>query len=187
MMMTKALFGIILWVLFVGICPLESSVAARAAAFFPTSKRFREIYGDIGVDYQLEISSQLMPCLDLWINLDWFSKHGKSEGERESTKISIANASIGVRAIHRFCGGFIYLGIGDNFSGVWIRNHSNFHSNKRASKRGIGGVLKSGFGYYFQECAFSGIFVDYLYQPFHFKRHVNVGGFKVGGELGISF
>lgn len=185
--MNKTLVGIILFCLVVGICPLESSIALRAAAFFPASKRFREIYGDIGADYQLEASCQLMSCLDLWVNFDWFSKSGKSEGERDSTRISIANASIGVRAIYRFCGGFIYLGIGDNFSGVWIKNNSNFTSNKHTSKQGMGGVVKSGFGYHFQGCAFSGLFVDYLYQPFHFNRHVNVGGFKVGGELGISF
>lgn len=184
--MNKVLFRVFIYFFLLGIGSLESSVAVRAAAFFPASKRFRHIYGDVNVDYQIEVCSELIPCLDAWVNFDWFSKHGKSQGAGNSTEITIANTSVGIRFTHHFCGGFAYLGIGDNFSGVWIKNKSSC-SHKKFSKSAMGGVLKAGLDYYFNGCAFLGIFVDYLYQPIHFQTHVNIGGFKTGVELGVKF
>ena len=99
--MNKALLRISLVLLCLTICPLfaefQSSIEIRSAAFFHGSKRFKEIYGNVGASYQLEATTQLYNCLDGWANFDWFSKHGKSDGFNDTTRVSIANTSLGIK------------------------------------------------------------------------------------------
>ncbi len=167
--------------------PLRSSFAFRSAAFFPLSDRFREIYGDAGVDYQLEASTKIYGCCDAWVNFDWFSKHGKSVGLHDSTRISIGNTSLGVKFPYRISKTWtIYVGIGPSFGRIWLKNKS-YCPPHHISKWAYGGVLKTGVDFFFTEHLFLDVFADYLYQPTNFKTHVDVGGVKVGAGLGVKF
>jgi hypothetical protein len=166
---------------------IETSVELRSAAFFHSSKRFRHIYGNVSGSYQLEASSKLHDCFEIWENFDWFSKHGRSIGFKDPTRVSIANISFGIKCPYQFCEQFTaYIGIGPSISRIWLKNKSRgFH--ERISKLVIGGILKTGIYYFINPYVYVDVFVDYLYQPVHFETHVDIGGFKTGMGIGIKF
>ncbi len=166
---------------------VETTWEIRSAAFFPSSHRFREIYGNVCLSLQLEASAKLYDCADGWANLDWVSKNGKSDGFNDSTKVSIANFSFGIKFPYQLCEQFTaYIGIGPSLSRIWLKNKSQC-GHETVSKWAIGGVLKTGIYYYINNCVFIDVFLDYLYQPVPFETHVNIGGFKTGLGLGVRF
>lgn len=183
---------------------LETTLEVRAGAFYPTSKHFRKNYDDVGAFYELEASISCNPCYAFWANIDWFPKKGKAFGHtchsinchsgHPSTRVDIGNFSLGIKFPYELCPCLIgYLGIGPSFGCIWIKNHSHHHHKdkhhheNKISKAAVGLVLKSGINYYVSQCAFIDIFVDYLYQPVHFKHRIDIGGVKVGGGLGFRF
>lgn len=141
----------------------------------------------MGTSYEVEASTKLSPCFDAWVNFDWFSKHGQSHGFHNPTRVSIANVSTGLKLPYQFCEQFaVYIGVGPSFSNISLKNKSRC-THENLSKLAIGGIFKTGIYYYFNECSFLDLFVDYLYQPVYFKKHVDIGGFKTGAGLGIKF
>lgn len=165
----------------------QSSVEFRSAAFFHSSERFREIYGNSGTNYQLEASTKLYDYLDGWTNLDWFSKQGKSDGFNNPTRVNIVNISIGIKFPYQFSEQFTaYIGIGPSFARIWLKNKSRC-SRETVSKFATGGILKIGIYYFITTNVFIDLFADYLYQPVNFKTRVDCGGFKTGAGLGIKF
>lgn len=176
----------------ISFCPImvkaqEVNVEIRGAAFFHSSERFREIYGNVGASYQIEASTPLCNCWDGWVNLDWSSDHDKSKRCDASTRVSITNFSFGIKYPYQFCERYIaYIGIGPSISRVRLKNKSQCE-HERISKLAIGGVLKTGI-YYFITCnLFVDLFVDYLYQPIHFEKRVDIGGVKTGIGVGAQF
>lgn len=165
----------------------QSSVEIRSAAFFHSSERFRKIYGNAGASYQIEASTRLCSCLDGWANFDWFSRHGRSGGFCDPARASIANVSFGIKAPYQFCDQWmVYIGVGPSLSRIWLKSKSQC-SHESVSKLALGGVLKTGVNYCIFRNIFMDVFVDYLYQPVHFKTHVDIGGFKTGAGLGVKF
>lgn len=158
----------------------------RSAAFYHSSNRFREIYGDVGVNYQLEASTCLNPCLDGWINLDWFSDDATIKECHARTKANIASVSFGLKYPYQFCDKFIgYIGVGPSISRIWLKN-KNQCEHEKVSKLAFGCILKTGI-YYFINCnVFIDFFADYLYQPVHFEKRVDIGGIKTGIGIGIQ-
>lgn len=165
----------------------ENSLEIRSAAFFHSSERFRHIYGNVGGDYQLEGSNKLYNDVDGWANIGWFSKYGHSEGLSDPTRVNIVNISCGVKFPYRFSDKFTgYVGIGPSLARIWLKNKSHCgHGN--ASKWAIGAVLKTGVNFLITERVFIDVFIDYLYQPVHFKTDVDIGGIKTGLGLGVKF
>jgi hypothetical protein len=188
--MNKIAFKIFLIFLLVNLYPLmatETSLEIRSAAFFHSSHRFREIYANISGSYQLEASIKFNDCFASWANFDWFAKRGKSEGLHDPTRVNIANISFGIKFPYQFCEQFTaYVGIGPSFSIIWLKNKSQC-GHERPSKLAVGGILKTGVSYFISSCVFIDLFIDYLYQPVHFERHVDIGGIKTGAGLGFKF
>lgn len=197
----KKLYFPFFFVLLLNFCMLsaESSVEVRADAFIHSSHLFRKIYGDVGASYGIEASTSVYDCWEGWVNFDWFNKHGKSHVEKtgagsdldvckgNSTRVDIANISFGVRYPFDLCSCFTpYVGIGPSFSWIGLKNKS-FCSHDKESKWAFGGIAKFGVYYYFCDCMFLDVFVDYLYQPVHFHRNVDIGGFKTGAGIGFRF
>lgn len=120
-----------------------------------------------------------------------------------STRVHVANFSAGIKFPFEICPCLIgYLGVGPSVGGIWIRNHTHHNNHERRhnhnhhrirrhtekrSKAAIGVVAKSGINYYFTPCAFIDLFVDYLYQPVHFRKQIDIGGLKAGGGIGFAF
>lgn len=162
-------------------------VEIRAAGFIPSSERFRQVYHNIGASYQIEASANLYGCVDGWVNVDWFGKHGRSVGYSNPTRVEITNGSFGVRLPFRVCGPLTpYLGLGASFGQIRLRNKSPC-CRETVSKFAVGGVLKSGVYYCINGCTYVDLFLDYLYQPVHFSSCVDIGGVKAGIGFGVKF
>lgn len=180
-------FFFILLVNLSSLVAMETSLEIRSAAFFHSSERFRDIYGNVGGNYQIEASTKLYDYVDGWANIDWFSKHGKSDGFNDPTRVSIANISLGIKFPYRLSEQFTaYIGVGPSLSRIWLKNKSQC-GHETVSKWAIGGVLKTGVYYFISKGVFIDVFIDYLYQPVHFETHVDIGGVKAGLGVGVKF
>ncbi len=169
----------------------DTTIEFRSAAFFPMNHRFRDIYGTVGADYEIEITSSWC-CLETWANFTWYPKHGHVHN-CGSTHLNVANFSFGLRKTWCFCDCFrFYAGIGPIFGGVWVGNHIKCGSGCEGRHDhdyafAVGGIVKTGFLYYLTCNLFLDLFVDYFYEPAFFHRTVDVGGFRTGLGLGVGF
>lgn len=165
-------------------------VELRAADFIHSNHLFREIYAEGGVDYQLQAATQVSSFLEGWCNLSWYSKHGKSVGFGDPTKISLLNCSIGVNFLYQYSSSLtLYLGLGPSLTRMWLRNKSSFNDHE-ISKAVLGIATKSGIYWRITACLYADFFIDYLYQPVHFKHRshlIDLGGVKPGVGLGVIF
>jgi hypothetical protein len=164
----------------------ETRLEFRTAAFVPASHLFRQIYGRARVDYQLQAAFDIRKYLEIWSNLDWFSKSGRSVGCRYRTTVKIGNFSFGANFIYPFNRFAFYVGVGPTFGGIWLKNKPP-HDHTSTSKAVFGGVAKAGIYCTVVDLVYLDLFADYLYQPVHFERHINVGGFKPGIGIGVEF
>ncbi|MDN3506888.1 MAG: hypothetical protein P0S96_06630 [Simkaniaceae bacterium] len=165
----------------------------RACAFFPTSNRFKDNFGCVGANYQLEIGKTFGCCCEnqIWLGVDWYPKSGHLSSCGSSC-IDILNASLGYK---RFwcCGCFTpYLGIGPSFGYVWLENKrrccSDCHPWKSKDQAfAVGGVARAGAQLNFCGPFFADLFVDYIVEVALFHRTAYIGGLKTGLGLGINF
>lgn len=170
---------------------VENTIEIRGAALYHSSKLFREIYGKIGTDYQVQFATRFCD-FELWGNIDGFAKSGKSVGFADSTHIHVVNLSVGLSYLYKMnCQLTLYLGAGPCFAGIWMKNKLTNHSHETVDKTAFGSLFKAGLYYNITDWFFIDIFVDYVYQPVHFnhKRHhsIDIGGLKPGVGLGINF
>ncbi len=167
---------------------------ARVGAFRPTSKLFRRIYTHWAPEYELEASKQVWNNIHAWGNVGWYSKHGRSLGLEDHTRIRLIPISFGLK--YRYClteRASVYLGLGACYTLLRTKDYSPFviHHTHRGA---WGGVLKTGLRYAVSCRVFLDFFADYYYQKFHFhdtsevERHdLNAGGIRLGGGLGLYF
>lgn len=189
--MTKKIIPTLLfWMIFstLHLCAVDGSrLELRSAAFYHSSKLFRDIYGKASVDFQIQAATPLFKHFEVWVNIDTFSKHGHSIGFKDPTKVNITNCSAGLTYVYRLnCFQQLYVGIGPSFANIHIDNHSRFKHNKEF-KSVIGGVVKAGLYYTLTDSLYLDLFVDYLYQPARFDNHVDIGGVKPGIGIGAIF
>ncbi len=174
-----------------GICQLEAfdgaaNVEVRAAAFFPASSRCREVYGNVSPDFQIQAAASYCGCYEVWTNVDCFYHYRRQNSCCNSSE-TVINGSVGLNYVIPFCGCMdAYAGIGAAFGHIILKNETCCR-DERVSKYAFGGVLKSGMRYYFDNCVFVDLFFDYIYQPVHFHKTIDVGGPKLGLGLGTSF
>lgn len=165
---------------------LETTLQIRAAALFPASKHFREVYSNVVTDYEIQGSIIYCENYELWANYTWFSKQ-KKRGDCYRTKITLSDGSFGLNYLFPSCGNFeSYLGLGIILGDVKLHNHSCCTSESK-SKFAVGGIIKSGVRYYFCSRLFLDGFVDYAYQSVKYHHRRNVGGVKIGGGIGYRF
>ena len=190
--MTRFLFAI-LTVFFVSFLnPLigELQLEYRTAAFFPFSHRFRDLYGNVGTNYQIEARTTNCfetcgcTCFETWANLDYFSKQGRSNHCCKS-RVDILNVSLGMNYVLPICYYLdAYAGIGGCVARVELKNKSCcFHEKNYKNPAGI--LVKTGLRYYIETYCFLDFFADYLYQPVRYHHRVDIGGFRTGVGIGI--
>lgn len=161
-------------------------IEIRGSAFFPTSHRFKKIYGSISPSSAIETVGKFTDCLYGWGNVDWYSKRGKSYPFHDCTSIKMANFSLGIKYAYRFCENYYpYAGLGPSIAGVWIHNHSL--CDKRASHAAYGLVLKSGIYFVLPKQLYLDVFVDYLYLQAHFTKKTDLSGLRIGVGFGGRF
>lgn len=185
-------------------CSLSGTmIEIRGAAFFPASHRFRHIYGNVQSDAEIEASTEWNCSYDVWTNFSWLSKKNRNrpiaygysgsyetESGRLKSRIKLPNVSAGFKytfPLPCMASNFkLYAGLGIILGRVYLDNRTHF-MHEKTSKVAFGGVIKTGFNYFITRRVFLDFFADYIYQPVHFHRNINVGGLKVGGGLGMKF
>ena len=166
----------------------DTRVEFRTAAFFPSSKLYRNIYGNTNLDIQLQASTRFLCQFETFGNLAWLSKHGQSIGFKDPTRIDILNCSLGINYLYDWnCKTTLYAGAGFCGARVWVKNKLHFDGHHKESKSIVGGVAKAGVYYSFTDYLFVDLFVDYVYLPSHFKTHAQLGGVKTGAGIGLMF
>ncbi|MBS4168383.1 hypothetical protein [Parachlamydia sp. AcF125] len=164
----------------------EMAIKYRTAALFPANSRFSHLYEDVIPNYQFEVSKCICPHVALWANADFFSTHGKAS-KCGPSKMGSFNLSVGPKWIYPLsCRLEWYIGVGANLAMTHVKNKTpcgGHHKHKTA----VGGVFKSGINFYLRPHLFLDMFFDYLYQPVHFHKWVDIGGAKIGGGIGYSF
>ncbi len=166
---------------------VETRLELRAGAFIPNSSLYENIYGKLSPNFQLQSTIKCSDCFEYWTNFDWVVKHGHSIGFNDPTTVNIVNYSLGVNFLYDF--GYrstFYLGIGPSIGRIWVKNKSACLKEKIA-KTFVAGVLKTGVYHDLSDYIFIDLFLDYLYQPVHFQKYVDIGGFRVGFGLGVKF
>lgn len=202
--MKKCKFGFLMIASTLIGCPvlsaIETTIEVRTAAFYHISKDFRDIYGDWGPSYQVEASFSCNCCYAFWTNFSWFHKNGKSIGNscssipscncsgHPSTEVNIANLSLGIKFPYCICDCLVgYIGIGPVFGNIWLKNKISSQETDKTSKFAFGVIGKLGLDYYITQCLFLDFFVDYLYQPVHFHKQIDLGGLQAGIGVGFNF
>lgn len=164
---------------------VKKTFTCRAASFFPRERLFRQIYGKPLADYQIEFSRSIGSGVDLWLNLDFFHRHG-SIANYGTTTFSLLSLSFGPKCV--FCLSEKlqwYYGVGAQVSRSRIIN--KLCCTNKQKKFVYGAVFKSGFNISLGTYLFLDIFVDYVYQPAFRHHSIDIGGFKVGLGLGTLF
>jgi outer membrane protein len=163
----------------------------RLAAFHPTSKLFREIYSSWDAEPQFLLSKKLGWGLYGWASVGYFSSEGRTSFSGYESKIRMVPLSFGLHYLFfpekRF---HLYLGVGPSVNFVGIRDFSPY-LNTHVRKESWGVVARSGLIYDMWKCLFVDLFADYLYQPLSTQSEdrssEDIGGWKVGGGIGVHF
>jgi hypothetical protein len=166
----------------------ESKIEVRGAAFAPREKLYRSIYGDLGGSFEIELSQSLANYLDIWGNVSWTPKHGKTVEFDSATKINQVSLSFGIKCMGCIGKGLEgYVGIGPIFTQAMIKDTSYCGQQTKNTEPEVGVVLKTGLYRALGECLFVIIFADYRYQPAELPREVDLGGLRIGIGFGRRF
>lgn len=179
----------------------DDYLQVRGAAFLPFNNDLRKVYGSslptLQVEGAITISNNLLICDDsvlLWGNISWAQEKGRSREWGNPTRISLIPYSFGLEYQFNLIQDLdFYLGIGPSYSVMRIKNSDCFET--RHCKRYHWGVTtKTGIRYAAWKNVFVDVFADYYYTQFRNMRshsseriNNNIGGFFVGGGLGIKW
>jgi len=166
---------------------------ARAAYFYPTDDRFRDVYSDAGL-YSIETSVQAWKQLYPWASVGFLYTSGSSVGEGSKTRLYMIPIGVGLKYLFDFDRLQPYLGLGVVGAYANIHNDSSFVA-RRQSDWGVGGIAKTGCLAYVTQNLFLDIFLDYTYLKINFgnskknvlTRRADLSGLSVGGGIGYRF
>jgi hypothetical protein len=160
------------------------SLEARGAVFLPSSSKYRHIYGSTENTWGGELAIGDWKSCQLWVNGDYLSEGGHSIGMKCQTHIDIATASFGIKKNWTVLPCIdLYAGLGCCFGHVWLKNRG-ICVREKVKKNSWGVVVKTGARQFIANNFYIGLFADYSYQPVHFQRTVDVGGWKLGLAIG---
>lgn len=166
----------------------------RGGYFHPDSSLLRKIYHNGGGEFEIEGSKYIYGNLSLWLNFNYFPRHGHSLGFHNGTTVKIIPLSAGLKyaicIAHRT---YFYLGAGASYAWVQTNEHSQF-VKQDLSAHGWGAVGKSGIFFTFGTGWFLDFFTDYYYSKISIhhlsgveSHSPNIRGFRSGMGLGIFF
>ena len=191
-----------------GLNALDVSVEGKAGYFWPTNKVFRRIYDNGGIyggEIDVSLDCYCLPCFDLWVSVDSFSKRGHSIGcpeldvPRVRTKIDLIPIGFGLRYLYPICDDFIaYVGLGGQYTRLRFKDVSPFLI-RNVNKWDFGGIVKLGMLYDFCDGFFVDVFGQYSFLKMDFRKrensdgdlvyrhHADLSGWTVGAGIGYRF
>ena len=137
---------------------------AKAAYFYATGDRFKNIYGRGAGLYGAEVTFGL--CDSNWygfLSADFLHKKGHSIGLNTPTSIRLVPVGIGLKYFMPTCNDCadFYVGLGFQPVHVRVQNNSQFAPNQK--KWALGGIVKVGV-YMYASCNwFVDLFIDYSF------------------------
>lgn len=167
---------------------------ARAAYFYPTGHKFREVYSGAGV-YGLEFDCRVVKYLYGWVGADYLGKSGKTSAGN-STKITIVPFSTGLKWLytaHSVVQPYLGVGIETMYLRVKTDSASLIHSK---ASWGVGGRFKAGMLIRYVDYMFVDLFADYSLRSISLEgsssrcltvNRPDISGFSFGGGLGYFF
>ena len=161
-----------------------TTLQVRAAALFHPSQKFRHAFHAINPDYQIQGTFALNPLFEFWAEVDYWSqsKHHQSK----KSKIEFPNGNVGILFATSLCFSLEpYIGAGFSYGRALV--HREGRDDEDESKSSYGAILKIGARYWLFRMAFLDFFTDYTYQNIHLKKHMQVGGIKIGLGVGVGF
>ena len=182
------------------ISPLKLSAfevlpAFKAAYFYPSDHRFRDVYSDAGL-YSFETSVQSWRNIYSWASLGFLYTSGKSIGESKKAELYMIPIGLGLKYLFRDNQRIQpYLGLGLVVAYTHIYNDSKFVMRNQ-TKWGVGGIAKTGFLTYVSQSIFFDFFLDYTYLKSTFdtprnkvviNRKGDLSGLSIGGGIGYRF
>lgn len=168
---------------------------AKAAYFFFTDSRIRDIFSTGTGIYGLEVSYQAWNWLYGWASGSFLTKEGHSTAAHHRTHVTLVPLALGLKFVHSFNCFDFYAGLGALYSYFHTKDHSPYVIPS-TSKWGWGGTAKVGLLFYPYKCLFIDIFSDYSYMKFDVHKHSertiyshdpNFSGVSIGGGIGWQF
>jgi hypothetical protein len=165
----------------------------RGAGFYAIIDRFRDIYGDVGGEIQLEAAKMVNRNWGFWVNCSYYPNTGHSIGLHSFTRISYIPIGFGIKWLYSLTDRMdFYLGAGVTYSLLDIEDNSG-SSLTHIHTWDAGALVKSGFRYDLSNRFFVDVFCDYLFQQYDFttttcgiqRLNTNAGGVTFG--VGIGF
>jgi len=170
---------------------VEVLVEAKAGAFFPSDKVFRDIYGRHGGGiFGGEITVPVWCGIAPWISADYFCNEGRSIGDHDATRVIIVPIGFGLKYMYELCvcdwNVDLYAGAGATYNYFKNRDHSEFVI-EHPHEWGWGGIVKVG-GIVNLDCGlFLDIFANYSFLKLDFeKEHTEDDGFVVRNDAKLS-
>ena len=186
--------------------PFGLSVEVRADYFRPNSGRVRRAIGNGWADYQLEVSKRIFTDWRLTAASGGYVAKGSSNNHRNHTRLQFIPISLGFKYdFVQYNRVTVFAGVAATYGFLHFKEHTPYYK-RHVKKNQWGGLIQTGVNYHFSECAYAGIFVDYVIQKFNFhhkkgtsgydsnsssdtfeRSNLNLRGFKMGATLGLNF
>ena len=189
----------------------KNFIEAKAAYFYPTDKRFRNIYSGNGI-YGLEYDRHIWHRFFVWSEVDYFHQSGKTDIDIGSINGTLPSSSLKSPKSNRTCVTIVpcsiglkyffnkdpipfYLGAGGTATFLHTHVDSRYLVKER-SKWGFGGAFKGGLLFHIKRAFLIDLFVDYYLIEAHPHRthhrkvithSINLSGCAFGGAFGYAF
>jgi len=191
--MYKKVFIFLFFVCSVGAENKKIDFESKIAAFFPKSKKFRNVYANSIPSYQLEESLLFKNQYKWWNNFSYLTKKGHSDPLKIDTSLKIFSLSSGIKFDFfklAFNKAMFNLGAGAVYSWLEEKNEADF-AKRIKRKNALGGIIKlelSKLSDYF----FLSFFYDYKILSFKAGSslediNTNISGFYLGAAIGFRY
>lgn len=169
-------------------------VEGKAGYFFPTSSKFKNIYGGSGI-YGYDVSVQAWKGLYVWTSASYFGKTGHSEGLHDKTKMIMVPIDLGLKYNWQFNIVDFYVGAAGVATYLHLHDESPYVKQK-TNKWGGGGNARAGFLFNLPARFYIDIYGDYYFMWVPYSNTnggtvtantANLSGASVGGGVGYRF
>jgi hypothetical protein len=174
---------------------IKPILEGKMGYFFFSDKKMRKIYDRGGLDGQISGSYPIWKWLQIYGSVEYLSRHGKSLGGGQHTRIWEVPLSLGLKPVVRICDKIhYYFTLGPRYIFAHVHNNSPF-VDREVNANGWGGFANTGFNFFPIPHFCIDVFGEYSYSRIHFHPHkqnvygntVQVGGFVFGAGLGYAF
>lgn len=182
--------------------PIPTTIAARFSYFWPEATDLQKIYHNGGIDYALTGTVPVyqgdcfsLRGLNVWWQVDYFQREGKSTGLGYKTRIQVEPLTAGLKWIYPKSWCRPFFGVGFKYYFVQIHNKAPY-IKKNMNDNGLGFATEIGSQFFLTKHLFLDVFVAYSFKQFGAQSTglsnvrstwLDLSGINAGGSLGVKF